>query len=140
MFPDAFLWPAIDAAACKTHWSPTETVKALKHLNPMLYKTIGKGTISKWINGEMKRGWSAATKKNIARRHALAGSGQLGILVKYPEIVNEIKAQLQGLRTSDLAINVLIARSIMLAIIKHRAPDLLIKFKCLEVSVLLIKC
>jgi hypothetical protein len=49
-----FLWPAIDAAACKTHWSPTDIAKDLKLLNPALYKTINKGTISKWIDGETK--------------------------------------------------------------------------------------
>jgi hypothetical protein len=132
-----FLWTAIDAAARKAHWSPTETTKALKRLNPTLYRTIGKGTISKWIDSETKREWSAATKKNVVRRHALAGSGQLGILAKHPEIVKEINTQLQGLRKSGLAVNVLIARSIMLAIIKHRAPDLLVRFKCSEVSVVI---
>jgi hypothetical protein len=85
----------------------------------------------------MKQGWSAVTKKNVVCRHALAGSGQLGILAKHPEIVKEINTQLQGLRKLGLAINVLIARSIMLAIIKHRAPDLLVRFKCSEVSVII---
>ena len=89
------------------------------------------------INGETKWEWSAVTKRNIVHWHALAGWGQLGILVKYPEIVNEIKVQLQGLHTSGLDVNVLIACSIMLAIIKHHTPDLLIMFKCSKVSVLL---
>jgi hypothetical protein len=71
------------------------------------------------------------------RRHTLAGSGQLGILAKHPEIVRGINTQLQGLRKSGLAVNVLIARSIMLAIIKHQAPDLLVRFKCSEVSVVI---
>jgi hypothetical protein len=129
-----FLWPAIDEAAHKTHWSPTEIEKYLKCLYPKLYNTIRKGTISKWIDKETKRGWSASMKKNIEHRHALARSGQQGILAKHPAVVKEIMTQLQGLRTSGLAVNVLIARSIMLAIIKHRAPDLLLKFKCSEVS------
>jgi hypothetical protein len=131
-----FLWPAIDEAARKTHWSPTEIEKHLKRLYPKLYNTIRKSTISKWIDKETKRGWSAATKKNIKCRHPLAGSGQQGMLAKHPDVVKEIKKQLQGLCASGLVVNVLIARSIMLAIIKHRAPDLLVKFKCLEVSLL----
>ena len=133
-----FLWSAIDEAAHKTHWSPTEIEKHLKCLSPKLYNTIHKGTISKWIDKETKRGWSAATKKYIERRHALAGSGQQGILAKHPDVVKEIKTQLQGLRTSGVAVNVLIARSIMLAMIKHHTPDLLVKFKCSEVSILLL--
>jgi hypothetical protein len=54
-------------------------------------------------------------------------------LANYPDIVKEIKSQLQALRTSGLAVNVLIAHSIMLAIIKQQQPDLLTRFKCSEV-------
>jgi hypothetical protein len=78
------------------------------------------------------------TKKNIECQHTLAGSGQLGILAKHPDVVKDIKTQLQGLRTSGLAVNTLIAHSIILAIIKHHTPDLLVKFKCSEVSLLLL--
>jgi len=61
------------------------------------------------------------------------GSGQAGILEKHPEICNKIKTQLQELCTSGLAVNVLVAQSIMIAIIQTQAPDLLTKFKCSEV-------
>jgi hypothetical protein len=54
-------------------------------------------------------------------------------LANYPDIVKEIKSQLQALRTSGLVVNVLIAHSIMLAIIKQQQPDLLTRFKCSEV-------
>src|SRR5882724_11145297 len=103
----------------QTHWSPTEIEKHLKYLYPKLYNTIHKGTISKWIDKETKQGWSVVTKKNVEHRHALAGSGQLGILAKHPDVVKDIKMQLQGLCTSGLAVNALIAHLIMLTIIKH---------------------
>ena len=57
-------------------------------------------------------------------------------MAKYPDVVKEITMQLQGLCASGLVVNVLIACSIMLAIIKHCAPNLLVKFKCSEVSLL----
>jgi hypothetical protein len=101
---------------------------------PKLFGRITKGTIQKWIDKDTKRGWSAATMKNIERQHALAGSGQTGILARHPNIVGEIKIQLRALRTLGLAVNVLITRSIMLAIIKERQPELLTEFKCSEVS------
>jgi hypothetical protein len=101
--------------------------------HPKLFTRINKGTIQKWIDKETKQGWSAATKKNVARRHALAGSGQTGVLTRYLDIVSEIKSQLQALRMSGLAVNVVIVRSIMLAIINQTQPDLLIHFKCSEV-------
>jgi hypothetical protein len=100
---------------------------------PKLFGRINKGTIQKWIDKETKHGWSKATVKNVKRRHALAGTGQTGILAKYPDIVSEITTQLRGLRTSGVAVNVLIARSIMLAIIKAKKPELLVDFKCSEV-------
>jgi hypothetical protein len=128
-----FLWAHIDTAARKLGWSPQAIANRLTRDHPKLFLHINKGTIQRWIDKDTKRDWSAATKKNIARRHALAGSGQTGILAKYPDVVKEIKTQLQALRTSGLAVNVLIARSIMLAIINQRQPDLLTKFKCSEV-------
>ena len=47
------------------------------------------------------------TLKNVKRRHALAGTGQIGILAKYPKIVSEITTQLHGLQTSGTAVNLL---------------------------------
>ena len=128
-----FLWAYIDDVARKVDWSAQSIANRLIRDQPKLFRRITKGTVQKWIDKDTKRGWSTATKTNVERRHALAGSGQTGILARHPDIVKEIKAQLQALRTSGLAVNVLIARSIMLAIIKERQPDLLTEFKCSEV-------
>jgi hypothetical protein len=128
------LWTHIDAAARKVGWSAQSIANRLTRDQPKLFTRITKGTIQKWIDKDTKRGWSAATRKNIERHHTLAGSGQTGILAQHPDVLTEIKTQLRGLRTSGLPVNVLVARSIMLAIIKERKPDLLTKFKCSEVS------
>jgi hypothetical protein len=127
-----FLWASIDNAMHRNAWSTTYAVKQLHHEQPTLFSKITKGVIQKWI-GPSKRAWSDVTVKNVERRHALAGSGQAGILAKHLEIHDKIKTQLQALRMSGLAVSVLVARSIMIAIIQTRAPDLLTKFKCLEV-------
>jgi hypothetical protein len=118
---------------CKNSWSTTYAVKQLQREQPTLFSKITKGVIQKWINPS-EWAWSDATEKNVKRRHTLARSGQAGILAKNPEIRDDIKMQLQALRTSSLAINVLVARSLMIAIIQNRAPELLTKFKCSEVS------
>jgi hypothetical protein len=81
-----------------------------------------------------KQPWLDATEKNVKRQHTLARSGQAGILAKNPEIRDEIKMQLQALCTSRLAVNLLVAQSLMIAIIQNHAPELLTKFKCSEVS------
>lgn len=129
-----FLWLHIDRIAHAVGWSAQSIVNRLVLNHPKLFLHINKGMVHKWIDPDTKRGWSAKTKKNIEHHHALAGSGQTGILAKYPEIVDEIEKQLRGLRTAGLAVNVVIARSIMLAILDERQPDLLVKFKCSEVS------
>jgi hypothetical protein len=129
-----FLWALINNAMHRNTWSTTYAVKQLQREQPTLFLKITKGVIQKWI-GPSKRAWSDVTVKNVKRRHALAGSGQAGILqvAKHPEIRDKIKTQLQALHMSGLAVSVLIAQSIMIAIIQTRAPDLLTKFKCSEV-------
>lgn len=129
-----FLWSYIDSTARKVQWSAKAIANRFILDHPKLFRHISKGVIHKWIDQDTKWGWSVKTIKNIECRHALAGSGQTGILAKYPDIVDEIKVQLRGLQTSGLAVNVLVARSIMLAIIQQRQPQLLCDFKCSEVS------
>lgn len=126
-----FLWPEIDDAACKTHWSPTKIKKHLKCSNPT------PSTKAQYRNGltrKQKKDGQWWWRRTWECQHALAGSGQLGIFAKHPDVVKYIKTQLRGLCTSGVPVNALISCLIMLAIIKHHAPDLLVKFKCLEVS------
>jgi hypothetical protein len=104
----------------------------LQKEQPKLFSRLHKGTISKWID-KTKRQWSVATLVNIQNGHTLAGSGQSGILCQYPQVKEEIIEKLKSLRASGLPINVVIARSIMLAVIQNRAPNLLKTFKCSEV-------
>ena len=127
-----FLWIPIDKAARRAGWSAKTTVAILQRELPELFSQLNRGTVHKWF---MKggKGWSETTLANVKRRHALAGSGQVGILAKYPDIVEEFKTALLGLRTSGVAVSVLTGRSILLAIIKSRKPELLLKFKCSEV-------
>lgn len=129
-----FLFSIIDRTACLVGWSPQSIVNRLSLDHPRLFRDLNRGTVYKWIDKDTKRDWSAKTKQNVERRHALAGSGQTGILAGYPEIVEEIVKQLKGLRTASLPINVVIVRGIMLAVIEDKQPDLLLKFKCSEVS------
>ena len=128
-----FLWTHIDSIAPKVGWSATAIEKHLTHTQPQLFSRIKKGTINRWID---KKGWSDATKRNVARRHALAGSGQTGVLAKYPDIVTTIKTELRGMRSAGLALNVMVVRALMIAIIEKAGPDLLKEFKCSEASLI----
>ena len=128
-----FLWAHIDRAAKVHDWSPQAMINTLQKEQPKLFSRLHKGTISKWVD-KTKRQWSAATLVNIQNGHTLAGSGQSGILCQYPQVKEEIVEKLKSLRASGILINVVVARSIMLAVIQNRAPDLLATFKCSEVS------
>ena len=107
-------------------------VNGLKQDQPQLFSCLYKGTVSKWIN-KTKRQWSQATLDNIKNGHTLSGSGHSGILGGYPAIRDNIIERLKSLCQSGLPINVVIARSIMLAVIHAQALELLTKFKCSEV-------
>ncbi|KAK7043426.1 hypothetical protein R3P38DRAFT_3440427 [Favolaschia claudopus] len=128
-----FLWSAIDAVAPHVGWSPTMIVKALQRKSPDIYGRLNKGTVQKWISKSGWR-WSTRTQKNVARRHALAGTGRrVGVLSPYPELVTTIKTKLEDLRKSGVSVGRLLTRSIILAIIQKKQPDLLKKgFKCSE--------
>ncbi|KAJ3730036.1 hypothetical protein DFJ43DRAFT_963250, partial [Lentinula guzmanii] len=91
-----------------------------------------RGTVSKWIVKGGKR-WTTQTLENVQRCSALSQSGRVGVLEPYPDVVEEIKDNLRGYRTSGIPISRLVARTVMLAIIQHRAPQVLQDgFKCSE--------
>ncbi|KAF6761517.1 hypothetical protein DFP72DRAFT_842427 [Ephemerocybe angulata] len=95
------LWVHINDIAARVNFSPSAIEHHLKLQNPALFSRINKGTVSRWIS-EDKKQWSEATLKNVARGKALAGTGRVGVLSKHPEVVLEIKRQLQQLRDSGI--------------------------------------
>ncbi|KAG1802170.1 uncharacterized protein HD556DRAFT_1304341 [Suillus plorans] len=119
--------------APKVGWSAQTIASRLAQDQPSLFSHLNKGTVQKWLDKETKRGWSPVTIQNVKRRHALAGSGQTGVLAKYPAVMKEITDTLRGLRTSGVPVSVVVARSIMLAVIEKHEPGLLLtEFKCSE--------
>lgn len=128
------LWVHINMAAQRFNWSPTAMVNALQREHPKLFSRLNKGTVSKWIDSDKaKRQWSATTLHNVENGHTLSGSGHSGILSLHPHTQAEIVEKLTSLRKSGLPINIIVGRSIMLAVIQDRVPELLTKFKCSEV-------
>ncbi|KAJ6525350.1 hypothetical protein B0H19DRAFT_971344, partial [Mycena capillaripes] len=114
----------------KADWSPSLTVKRLQKRSPM-YKSLGKGTISRWrITGEKK--WTQATLDRISAGKAIPACGRTGILAPYPEITTNVKETLQGLRSAGAIVNVSIARGLLIAKITEDQPQLLTKFKVSE--------
>ena len=132
-----YLWPSIDKMAKRANWSPQETVKRLKTFQPELFSRLNRGTVHRWISASGK-GWSDETLKNVARRGTLTGSGRVGVLAPYPNMVVAIKKKLTEFRDGGVPVNVLVARSVILALIQTEKPQLLEKFKCSEVRLILV--
>ncbi|KAJ6472516.1 hypothetical protein C8R45DRAFT_1164232 [Mycena sanguinolenta] len=106
-----FLFMHIDKAMVRTGWSPTAAVDFLQHEHPVLYKSLRKGTISRWqVKG--KKEWSAAMMAKVTAGRAIAASGHTGILAPCPDITNQVKETLRGLRTAGTTINVSIVRGV----------------------------
>ncbi|KAJ7905213.1 hypothetical protein B0H13DRAFT_1881222 [Mycena leptocephala] len=130
-----FLFALIQAALIRYDWSPSKTVEYLKRTHPALFNSpnsrLNKGTLWKWLVPKQHRFTDTALLK-ISTRRSLTGSGRTGILAPYPETVEAIVKMLKGLRTSGCVVNVPIARSVMIAIIREQHPELLDKFTCSE--------
>ena len=111
-------------------------VYALQREQPKLFTRLNKGTVSKWMDSDKsKHQWSQSTLSNVENGHSLTGLGHSGILFQYPQVQDDIVQRLTDLRKSRLPINVIMARSIMLAVIQDHVPGLLKTFKCSEVLV-----
>ncbi|TFK18905.1 hypothetical protein FA15DRAFT_660328 [Coprinopsis marcescibilis] len=116
--------------------------KRINWFNPLLWTSIarialrvgcrlGKAVVARWIS-KTKRRWSKKTLAKAEQGASLKGTGRAGVLANYPEIVEEFKTKLLGLRSDGLTVDRLLGCSIMLALVKSRQPHLLETFKCSE--------
>ncbi|EJD00508.1 uncharacterized protein FOMMEDRAFT_91593, partial [Fomitiporia mediterranea MF3/22] len=96
----------------------------LKKESLALYNRLNKGTVQKWI-ALCRTKWSDTTIYNVQNKCILGGSGRVGTLTKYPELVEEIKTNFLGFCAKGYPLNAVIGCSIMLAIIKACNPDIL---------------
>jgi hypothetical protein len=132
------LWKRINEEALRADFSARRTVTNLQIHDPVLFGSLRHGTIQKWFrkdkNGHYERSWSQHTLENVAQGHSTYGTGRVGVLTKYPALVKKMTVKLKEIRQSGIAVNRLLARTIMISMIKEEEPDLLQKMKCSEVS------
>jgi hypothetical protein len=96
-----FLWRRIEAAVVRSTFSAHRAVLALKSEDPVIFAHLRKGTVQRWIVAGEKR-WTPRTLLNIERRHALSGTGRVGVLTPYPKLTEAISSLTSALRTSAL--------------------------------------
>jgi hypothetical protein len=132
-----FIWRHIAAAAHKYNFSAATMAWSLKLNGPELFRTVNKGTIHRWLwkdnQGNTKKAWKDRILKNINTGHAVFGTGHVGVLKPYPELVDAMKGKFCNLHKAGVPVNRLLARTIMLAMIKDQEPHLLKVTKCAEV-------
>lgn len=128
-----FLWSHISRLAPRVGWSSTMIASILKRQMPDLFGHLYPGTIHKWLSKSGRR-WSKHTLAQVKAKGSLKGTGRVGILTPFPTLVAEITAKLVSLRATGVPLDRLLARSIMMALVKDRQPQLLDTFKCTEVS------
>ena len=130
-----FLFTLIKAALARHDWSPSRTVAYLQRTHPALFDAPGsrlnKGTLWRWIVPGQHCFTESALLK-ISGRRSLTFSGRTGILAPYPDMIAHIVKTLLDVRKSGCVVNVVIARSLMIAIIREQHPELLDRFTCSE--------
>ena len=127
-----FLWAGIAKASSKVGWSARDIANYLHQQMPELYGGLHAGTIHKWL-APSKHGWSDATMMHVERYGHLPGSGRVGILKPFPEIVEAVKDRLVNMRKAGLPVSRKVARSVIIGIIQIQKPELLQRFKVTEV-------
>ncbi|CAK5261843.1 unnamed protein product [Mycena citricolor] len=131
-----FLWILIVQAVRISFWSAEGAAKYLRTKYPTLFdapgNTIHRGTIYRWIVKGEKR-FTDAVLARVKAERTLAGSGRVGVLTPYPHVVEKMVETLKGVRIAGCAVNVPIARGIMMAIITDLVPEIWeTKFSCSE--------
>lgn len=131
------IWLKIDTMAKKTQFSACRLVANLKIHDTITFGGLNSGTVQRWFardeSGCYEKAWSKKILARVDMGHATFGTGRVGVLKQFPEVVEKIKAKFIELRGKGIAINRNLAQSLMLAIIKVEQPDVLTKMKCSEV-------
>ncbi|KAJ3495073.1 hypothetical protein NMY22_g19984 [Coprinellus aureogranulatus] len=128
------LWSHIARIAPWVAFSPSMIVSIPKRDMPQLFHRLSKGTVSKWLSKCDQNRWLKHTLKKVEAKGRLKGTGKVGVLTQYPEVMEEIVKKLEGIRTSGIPLDRVLTRSIMIAIIKHCIPHVLATFKCSKVT------
>ena len=91
-----------------------EIVKSLKQRDPVIFAGISRTTVNSWINRSSDP--PCWTDSIITRMRDATGNmpghnkgGQRGILANYPNLVNDIKSELQHLREAGAALTVTVS-------------------------------
>jgi hypothetical protein len=129
-----FLWYLISSAMRRAHWKCEQAITMLQRENPKLFAKIHHGTIHRYLDKSDRNKWSETTLADVRRERNLSYTGRVGVLRRYPTIVESAKSSLTAMRGDGIPVNSHVCRSILLAIIEENSPELLDgKFKCSEV-------
>lgn len=129
-----FLWHLIKGAGPKADWSATKIVRELQgERYSHFFDQLSTSTVWEWLSVPDRKSWSQDFLDRGKLGRCRKPTGRAGILDPHPDIICKIVDQLTGLRSAGVSVNVVVARAIILAVIKSHKPDLLKSFVCSEV-------
>ncbi|KAG9123678.1 hypothetical protein FRC07_014300 [Ceratobasidium sp. 392] len=129
------LWRQIEQAiqAVGTHkWSPIEAVRRLQQQDPVTFALLRPQRLSQWrdFSSPDVLKWKDSHLRAIERgSSAPIPKPRPSFLSQHPALSAEIKSHLANLRAAGVALHVGVIRGFMVAMIRHRAPEI---FACVD--------
>jgi hypothetical protein len=111
------IWPHIADAAKRFDFSAARMVTFLKLKDSDIFSTLNKGTVQRWKK-KGEAAWKEKTMKDIERGRSVKGTGRVGLLNRFPDLVEKIKTKLIDIHKSAISVNRILARSIMITLVK----------------------
>lgn len=123
------IWPAIDMAAKRTHFSPRETISYLQscYQDTGLYDGLYPLTFCNWIDkSTATRTWLPRVEEAVTQATYWNPIRQYrSILDGKTKLIDKIKETLLAIRQASLTVNANLARAIILGYIQSDCPELL---------------
>lgn len=92
---------------CRPQMSPTQIIRELKKLDPVVFAKLVPQTLGAWIDrsGESPR-WSDSTLAQVERGNSPGGlTTRVGVLIKYPDATTTSLKSLSDLRTASVPLH-----------------------------------
>ncbi|KAL6759666.1 hypothetical protein V8C86DRAFT_2570690 [Haematococcus lacustris] len=118
--------PILQAVPACGGYSPA--VKHLKLVQPDLYSKLDESTVRGWYQKGSLTHLMEQAQASLFRgagHHRVPTAGRRATLGNFLLLKVEIKERLEALREGGVALNHLMARSVMMAVIQQREPQLL---------------
>ncbi|QRV96744.1 Ulp1 protease family, carboxy-terminal catalytic domain protein [Ceratobasidium sp. AG-Ba] len=123
------IWPQIERAAQSVGypWSPSEIVRRLQLLDPVVFASLRPQRISQWRDHSFTDvlRWTDSHMRSIKAgdRPTRIGTGRPAVLQGHPGVIRSILNRLIDLRKAGVALDIDTIRGYMHGVIRHAVPE-----------------